>query len=290
MIHVYATLSMNVTSTTTVSVSAYSKDARAAIDAAIKLASGGPNVTAASLKLTDAAQKSTDAFALLINGHILTGTPPSTLGARVVRATGDALIIAGKANIAILLNETSLSLAGAASHGEISVSDVRSIVAVSPVSLLVGGGGGGGNEIPVSELSGLGGGVGVAFAVGTLLLIFGVYRYCRRSKERRLGNKLFSSRTQSPALQGEKVAESMIKNPLHVHHQKSPKSPTKSLQSSPRPSPLSIKGRTAVGSASPLSSPKKNNHNSMSPKLKHSASTEKLTPHPTDFILSSTGI
>jgi hypothetical protein len=233
---------------------------------------------------------------------MLTGTPPSSLGARVVRATGDALIIAGKANIAVLLNETSLTLSGAASYGEILVSDVRSIVAVSPVSLLVngGGGGGGGNEIPLSELSSLGGGVGVAFAVGTLLLIFGVYRYRRRSRGIQEGNNLFTARSQSLALslhKGNKVAESSIKNPLHVQPLKSPKS-----SPSPRPSPLSIKGRTAGngnpgavssvastprGTASPLSTPKKNImvNNPMSPKLKHSASTEKLTPHPTDFIL-----
>jgi hypothetical protein len=163
--------STTVNSTAVVSRQEYAADAGTATSAAIKRAAGGPVVAAAASALTTVAQLSAASTDALANGTTLTGSPPSSLAARVMNASIAALTLAGKTKEAALVNSTLvLSPTVQVSVAPVTVSSPMGIATNESKSLGVTAG------ESSSALNVAGGSTSAVFAVLTAAAVYGAMR------------------------------------------------------------------------------------------------------------------
>jgi hypothetical protein len=114
VMRVYATFSTTLNTSATASGAAFALDPAGTTAAAVKAASNGATVSAATASLLMLSNRAAAATYALVNGTLLTGSPPSSFGARLAGVTSVALAVLGKADLALLINSSSLALTSVA--------------------------------------------------------------------------------------------------------------------------------------------------------------------------------
>lgn len=189
--NVLASFRASVESSTTISSAAYAVDPKGTTDVAIKAASNGPSVIQATSSVSLAAARAATNAAAFANGTILTGTPKSTLAARL-------------AGVATGLNASRLALSAFSVAGavtvETTVEPVQNVAGVAAAPAVTASA----IDFDYSLAS------AVAFAVATLGSVLAWLRWRRQHLQRA---QLLAKPPPPTAIDGEKYMHHT--NPLH---------------------------------------------------------------------------
>jgi hypothetical protein len=173
-LRVIATYAATVNTTVTVAAASYAADPSGVITAAGKAASNSAGVVDATAGLMYAALRAAAGAAAFANGTILTGTPPSTLASRFAAVTSAALIVAGKSNLAALVNATSMTLTVVTSAVGSATVDLSAAAGGAPALGVAASGSS--DSFPESLNNGIFSGVAFAFATVAALYFFVKWR------------------------------------------------------------------------------------------------------------------
>jgi hypothetical protein len=131
VMRVYTTYSTTVNTSASAPGMAFALDPAGTTAAAVKAASNGATVSAATASLMVISNRAATATYALVNGTLLTGEPPSSFASRLAAVSSVALAALGKADLAVLINSSSIAPTSAAEVGksivEITAAGVASV-------------------------------------------------------------------------------------------------------------------------------------------------------------------
>ena len=132
-VRIFESFSTSINSTTHIPTSVYSADPVRSTAAAVTAASNGIAVKTAAASLAATSHIAAGNAAALVNGTLLTGTPPTELALRVSSAAIAALLSIGNSKNAALINATSLAVIGEGSSDPIISSTSLGIASSSGI-------------------------------------------------------------------------------------------------------------------------------------------------------------